>query len=228
MLPLVQELECGVHALQEFATTQRERVRVSLPVGFAALLTRHLGRLHQEHPELTLETVSSARSMSLKRGEVDLALRMLPVVDENLIVRPLGEVACSLYASPTYLKQHPAPKDLDDLSGHDIIAYGSDIAQQPAARWIEKRANKGRIVMRANELDTSLMAAVDGAGLTILPCFLADQEPRLRRLTPEVLVTPPLSLVYRREARQSKAIKTAINFVVDVMRRNAARFAGTG
>jgi DNA-binding transcriptional LysR family regulator len=226
LLPLVKELECNVHAVQEFASTQRERVRVSLPVGFAALLTRHLGQLHRDHPELTLETVTSGR-MGLKRGEVDLALRLLPVLDGNLIVRQLGNVAWSLYAAPAYLKRHPAPKNLDDFSGHDIIAYGADVAGQPSARWIEARAAQGRVVLRCNELDTSLQAAVDGAGLTLLPCFLADHDPRLKRLTPEVLATPALSLVYRREARQSKSIKIAIDFVVEVMRRNAARFAGT-
>jgi DNA-binding transcriptional LysR family regulator len=157
---------------------------------------------------------------------VDLAIRLLPVVDESLIVRQLPDMAWSLYASTAYLKRHAAPHDVDDLSGHELIAYGSDVAAQPAARWIEARARNARVVLRANEIDTAVTAAIDGAGMTILPCFFADAEPRLRRLTPAVLATRSMSLVYRSDARHSKPIKIAVKFVVDAMRANAARLAG--
>lgn len=227
LLPYVQELECRVHAVQELASTQRERVRISMPTGFATLFTPHLAKLHRAHPSLTIETVSSGRWVALKRGEVDLAIRLVPVRDENLIVRQVGEVAWSLYASPLYLKRHAAPEELDDLTGHDIIAYGSDVSSHPAARSMEERAKRGRVVLRANEIDTMVTAAADGAGLAILPCFLADHDSRLERLTSAVLATCSLSLAYRREARQTKSIKVAVGFVVEVLRRNAARFAGT-
>jgi DNA-binding transcriptional LysR family regulator len=226
LLPLVQEVECGVHAVQELAVTQRERVRVSMPPGIAGLLMPHLGKLQREHPDVTIETVSSGRSMGLKRGEVDLAIRLLPVSDESLIVRQLPDMAWSLYAAPSYLKVRHAPQDIDDLSGHEIIAYGSDVAAQPAARWMEARSNNARVILRANEIDTAVTAAVDGAGLAILPCFFADRESRLRRLTPEILATRSMWLVYRSDARLSKPIKIAVKFVLDSMRANATRLAG--
>ena len=226
LLPLVQELECGVHAVQELAVTQRERVRVSMPPGLAGLLMPHLGKLQHEHPDVTIETVSSGRYMGLKRGEVDLAIRLLPVVDESLIVRQLPDMAWSLYASPGYLKRHAAPKDVDDLSGHDLVAYGSDVVAQPSARWIEARSKLARVVLRANEIDTAVTAAVDGAGLAILPCFFADPDSRLKRLTPQVLATRSMWLVYRSDARLSKPIKIAVKFVLDAMRANATRLAG--
>lgn len=228
LLPLVKEVECGVAAVQELATTQRERVRVSMPSGFATLLSPHLCRLQKEHPGVTIETVSGGRWVALKRGEVDLAIRLFPVYDENHIVRPLGDVAWSLYASPAYLKRHPAPRNVDDLTGHDLIAYGSDVATQPAARWMEERAMQGCVVLRANEIDTAVTATLDGAGLTLLPCFLADPDRRLKRLTPAVLATRALSLVYRRDARLSEPVKVTARFLVDVMRRNATKFAGLG
>lgn len=226
LLPLVQEVECGVAAVQELATTQRERVRVSMPPGLAGLLMPHLAKLQAEHPGVTIETVSSGRSMGLKRGEVDLAIRLLPVADESLIVRTLPDMAWSLYASPSYLKRRAAPKNVDDLSGHNLIAYGSDVAAQPSARWMEARSKRAHIVLRANEIDTAVTAAVDGAGLAILPCFFADSDSRLRRLTPEVLATRSMWLVYRSDARLSKAMKVAVKFVIDGMRANAERLAG--
>jgi len=226
LLPLVQDLECGVQAVQELATTQRERVRVSMPPGVAGLLMPHLGKFQLEHPDVTIETVSSGRSMNLKRGQVDLAIRLLPVADESLIVRQLPDMAWSLYASPNYLEDRGAPADVDDLAGHALIAYGSDVEAQPAARWMEARSKQAHVVVRANEIDTAMTAAVDGAGLAILPCFFADSDARLKRLTPEVLAVRSMWLVYRSDARLSKAMKTAVKFVTDAMRANAARLGG--
>jgi DNA-binding transcriptional LysR family regulator len=52
-------------------------------------------------------------------------------------------------------------------------------------------------VLRTNEMVTMLEAAAADAGLALLPCMLADADPRLVRLTPQLLVRRGLSLVYR-------------------------------
>jgi DNA-binding transcriptional LysR family regulator len=71
-------------------------------------------------------------------------------------------------------------------------------------------------------------AAVAGVGLAILSCFLGDREPRLRRVTPAVLVTHPLSLVYRREAMISASLRVVRQFVVTVLRQHIKKIRGTG
>jgi hypothetical protein len=55
---------------------------------------------------------------------------------------------------------------------------------------------------------------------------LADAEPGLVRLTPRVLATRMLSLVYRREMRQNASMGAVIQFVFDVMHEQAARIGG--
>jgi hypothetical protein len=49
----------------------------------------------------------------------------------------------------------------------------------------------------------------------------------LVRLTPHVLATRQLALVYPREARLAQPVQAVIRFVLDVMHDNAARIAGT-
>lgn len=226
IVPLVQEVERGMLAVRELVASQRERVRVALPSGFSGLFTEDLARLRQEHPGLTLETVSGGRPDDLKRGEADLAVRIGPVTDEDLVVRSLGEVGWSLYASAAYLDRRPAPRDANDLTGHDIIAYGADVASLPAATWIENHAANATVVLRSNELMTMLAATVAGAGLALLPCFLAETEPALQRLTSEVIAKRGVSLVYRREVRLAAPVRVAIQFVVEVMLKHADRISG--
>lgn len=82
---------------------------------------------------MTLELLTGAKVIDLKMEEADLAIRSGPVLDQDLIARPLGESGWSLYASPVYLARRPAPVDPDDLSRHDIIGYDLTLSAVPAA-----------------------------------------------------------------------------------------------
>ena len=227
LVPLAEEVERAVLALHGRASQRRARVRLAMPTGFTGLFSSNLERLRTAHPHLTLELLTGSRPVDLKRGEADLALRSGPVADEELIARPLGESGWSLYAAPSYLARRPAPVDIDDLSGHDLIGYDPALSEVPAAQWIEERARSAIVVLRSREMSDMQAAALSGAGLAMLPCLAADGEAGLVRLTPRVLATRRLSLVYPREARLAQPVQAVIRFVLDVMQENATRIAGT-
>jgi DNA-binding transcriptional LysR family regulator len=113
-----------------------------------------------------------------------------------------------------------------DLSGHEIVALASDSTAAPAAKWLAKHAAKAVVVSRSNASASLVAAAVAGAGLALLPCFLAEAEPTLKRLTPEVLTKHPVWLAYRREARIAEPVKVVIRFVVDLVRKHAEELKG--
>jgi DNA-binding transcriptional LysR family regulator len=226
VLPLVENIERAVKQVRETARSQKVRVRLAVPSGITGHFTAELGKLRAKHPEIELEMLSGSRPVDLRKGEADLSLRSGPVEDEELIVRKIGESCWSLYASDEYLARHPGPIDLDDLTGHELIGYDPALAAVPAAKWIEERGAKAAIVFRSREMTDLAAAACTGIGLAALPCLLGDDTPRLRRITPEVIATRTVSLVYRREAKLSAAVCAVIDFVVDVMREASPGMSG--
>jgi DNA-binding transcriptional LysR family regulator len=226
LVPLVEQVERAVLAVCEQARQQKARVRLAMPTGFTKLFTANLAQLQAASPGLSLELLSSSRPVDLKKGEAELAIRSGPVVDEDLVARRLCETGWSLYASPAYLSRRPAPADLNDLSGHDVIGYDPSLAGVPAAKWIEARAQGANVVLRSREMNDMLAAALGGAGLAVLPCLLGDEEAGLVRLTPAVLAKREVSLVYQREFRLSAPVQAVIRFVVQVMQENADRILG--
>jgi DNA-binding transcriptional LysR family regulator len=224
--PLVQEVERAVLAARAAATLQSERVRLSVPQALTALFTQAMAQLRLDHPDISLEIISDNRPPDLKRGEVDLAVLVRTLIDEDLVRRSLGEVGWSLYAADTYLARRPEPIDPNDLSGHEIVALNTDATAAPAAKWLAEHAANATVVSRSNASASLVAAAVAGAGLALLPCFLAEAEPALKRLTPDVLTRHPVSLVYRREARLAEPVRVVIRFVVEVMRQHADRIRG--
>jgi len=226
LVPLVEQVERAVLAVCEQARQKKSRVRLATPTGFTKLFTANLAQLQAACPELSLELLCSSRPVDLKKGEAELAIRSGPVVDEDLVARRLCETGWSLYASPAYLSRRPAPADLNDLSGHDVIGYDPSLAGVPAAKWIEARTQGANVVLRSREMNDMLAAALGGAGLAVLPCLLGDEEAGLVRLTPAVLATREVSLVYQREISLAAPVQAVIRFVVQVMQENAARISG--
>jgi DNA-binding transcriptional LysR family regulator len=197
-----------------------------MPTGFTKLFTDQLARLREAEPRIALELLTGARPVDLRKGEADLAIRVGPVQDEDLVARKLCDTGWSLYAAASYLARRPAPADPAELSGHDVIGYDASLATVPAAAWLDAHASGATVVLRSREMTDMLAAAASGVGLAVLPCALGDEEPALVRLTPQVLATREVWLVHAREARAAAALQAVMRFVVEVMRENAGRLLG--
>ncbi|HKU99957.1 MAG TPA: LysR substrate-binding domain-containing protein, partial [Vineibacter sp.] len=226
LMALAQDAERAVLAVEALAAAERKRVRLAVPSGFTAFFSTHLAGVHHDLPGVSLELLSGSRPVDLSRGEAELALRIGPVADEDLIARRVGDVGWSLYAAPAYLDRRPAPVDPRDLTGHDIVGYDAILAAVPGAQWIEKHGAGATLVLRSRELADMVAAAAAGAGLAVLPCMLAETEPALRRLTDDVLGRRAMSLVYRREMLLSETVRGVIAFITSVIRTQAARISG--
>ena len=211
--PLVQEVERAVSAARAAAKSECARVRLSVPQALTGLFTQALAQLRLDHAEISLEIISANRPPDLKRGEVDLAVLVRTVIDEDLVRRSLGDVGWSLYATDAYLARHPDRSIRTTCQDTRSSHSPADSTAAPAAKWLAEHAANATVVSRSNASASLVAAAVAGAGLALLPCFLAEAEPALKRLTPEVLTKHPVSLVYRREVRLAEPVRVVIRFV---------------
>jgi DNA-binding transcriptional LysR family regulator len=226
VVPLVEKVEQAVVAVRDLVSIRRARVRLAVPSGFTTLFTPHVAQLLEAHPKLSLELVSGARPVDLKKGEADLAIRVGPVADKDLVARKICDVGWALYASSAYLARREAPRNPNDLSGHEVIGFDPSLAGVPAAQWLEARSASAKVVMRSREATDMLAAATSGVGLAALPCMFGDPEPKLTRLTPDVIASRTVSLIYRREAKLSPEVRAVIRMVVEVMREHADLIGG--
>jgi DNA-binding transcriptional LysR family regulator len=227
LVVLAEDVERAVDAVVEVVASERARVRVAVPSGFVGLFDDRLAELGEREPAFTLELVSGSRSVDLKRGEADVALRIGPIADPELVARKVGEVGFSLYASRAYLARRPAPADVDDLRGHRVVGYDRSLGALPPAKWLEARAKVAAVVLRCREMVDMLDAARAGAGLAVLPCFLGSGEPKLVRLTPRVVATGTILLVHPREAARSRSTRALLRFLSGVLADQAGVLRGT-
>ena len=161
--PVLELVQMTANALQERATRPSGRLTVAAPhalahTGLAALLGQYLTL----YPEVSLNLLLSSRTLDLVEEGVDLAVRVGPIPDQNVIVRRLTQVERVVVASPAYWQAHGVPQHPRELAGHRIL--NANRVGEPA-RW--------HFVERGKSLELALQPYVDVNDVTPLPILAA-------------------------------------------------------
>jgi len=154
--------------------------------------------------------------------EADVAIRMAPPRQPELIQRHLMTVHLNVYASPAYIKRHDIPQSPEELDNHRVIVYGDDTTKPPVQDidWLlraggKRESNQRRPILKVNSVYAILRAVQSGLGLASLPEYMAQESTSLVRILPE-LQGPRIDsyFVYPEELRSSKRIQVFRDFLL--------------
>lgn len=163
------------------------RIASSEPLG-VNVLTPLLRDFLQQHPDIEVELTISNRHADLLRREADIALRATDRPNEDLVGREVATIRYALYASACQVEQQTI-----DPQQADWVGFDETVSQLRIARWMREQYPDAKVRLRADSM-TSLAAAVgEGCGIGVLPCFIANLCPRLRRISP-ILEQPTMAI----------------------------------
>lgn len=166
-------------------------VRIAATEGMCAeLIAPNLHKLQQLHPGLQFILNASNASANLTRGEADIALRLYRPDTNNLVIRRIGEINFSLYASTNYLRHHTRIQRIEDLSNHQHLGYGEGLSQVPEQIWLTKQLPDLHCVLRSDSTLTITNATIAGMGISLLPDLIACKHPQLRSVLPNLEIPP--------------------------------------
>ena len=172
------------------------------------------------YPDIEVDLVLEDRELDLSMREADVAIRMAPPRQPELIQRHLMTMHLNIYAAPSYLKRHGIPKVPEDIDQHRVIVYGND-TRPPVEDidWLLRagtRKDKPRQpILKVNSVYAILRAVQSGLGLASLPEFMVTENASLVRVLPE-LQGPRIDayFVYPEELRNSKRIQVFRDFLL--------------
>jgi DNA-binding transcriptional LysR family regulator len=204
--------------------TVRGVVRLSAGEAMSALLARHLPELRDRLAEIEFELVASHTLANLSRREADLLIREQVPDLGGIVTRKLGRVAYAIYAHPSIA--------LARLSGAAFgsvpwIGFDDDHTYMPGQRWLQQRLDGARPRVRGNNWLVLHEAARSGAGYAILPCYLGDPDPQLRRVgAPIADVFADQWLLVHRDLRALPRMRAVMDAVVDLFYRERPLLEG--
>ncbi|MCA6123684.1 LysR family transcriptional regulator [Bradyrhizobium sp. WSM 1704] len=221
-------LEDEVLALERKLSGQDLRpsgvVRITTTDTLGVVLMRHLPAMRAAHPEIQPEIVISNTMANLTRREAEIAIRPTPAPSELLIGRRIAEIAHAVYGSRSYL----ARRDRKELTAHDWIGLDDALAGTVIAGWMRANLHAARIACRVDALPALRDAAAAGLGLALLPCYVGDLVPQLRRLTPKALAEPrsALWLLTHDDLKRTARIRATLDFLARALASERALFEG--
>lgn len=188
--PHAEAMEGAALALARTAASQGEgvsgvvRVTASEVIGIE-VLPAIVAALREQYPRLKIELVMTNRVQDLLHREADIAVRMAPPQQEQLIARRIGQLELGLHAHPDYLARHGTPLTAEDLLQHAQIGFDQ------LTPFIRMATRKLPGIARENfalmtDSDVGQLALIRaGAGIGFCQVPLARRQPALVRVLPD-------------------------------------------
>jgi DNA-binding transcriptional LysR family regulator len=158
-------------------------IRLTTTDSFAdEILVAPLRVFRARHPEITRDLLITNPLLDLLRLDADLSIRPSRNPPKQLTGRNVARMAFAACASKDGANARPEPFASDAV----WIGIHHDLANSPVFACMAEIKRRNPIAARANSFVAARELAAAGLGFAILPCFLADNDPRLGRITPPI------------------------------------------
>jgi DNA-binding transcriptional LysR family regulator len=163
----------------------------------------------RQHPKVEIELLTDARLYSLARREADLAFRIMPFKEPEVVSRRLLHMDYAVYAPAGT----PAPRL--DGKGVRLVTMDGAFAGMPDARWLRQMLPHAEVAMRSNNREVQARLCAEGAGIAVLPRPLGDQTPGIVAI--DIGETPPgrdTFVGYHRDQRRQARLRALLDLLI--------------
>ncbi len=200
------------------------RIRLTCPEAFAS---EHapgiIAKFVQAHPDIRVDVSPGHGAADLSKREAEIAIRATRSAPDTAFGRKICAFRFAMYAAPDYLAARP---DLDVPTEPVAMIEGS-VGWLVPAIWPTKEAGEERAVFQSSASRAVQNAAAAGIGLTFLPCYVGDADPRLARITdPLEHLDMQLWVLTHPDLRNTARIRALMAFLYDELAHDADLWSG--
>lgn len=196
------------------------RLKVTTTVGFgSSWLAPRLHGFLEAYPDVSVSLLLDDTDLDLAMREADVAIRMHPPKQPDLVQRHLMTLRWHVCASPDYLKKHGVPQRTEDLDAHRLVLFGQHHPPVQEINWLAEAGRRAgsprRALLEVNSIHAMLLAIRAGVGIGALPDFAVSENPDLVQVLTE-LKGPKVDVffVYPEELRNSKRVAVFRDFLL--------------
>lgn len=196
-------------------------LKITTTAAFGTLwLTSHIKEFIELFPEVEVNLILADEELDLGMREADVAIRMSPPRQPDLVQRPLMAFPSRIYASEEYLEARGTPEAIEDLDHHDIIVFGQETPSPvEVVNWLLTAGARPeaprRPILKVNNVYGIYRAVRSGLGIAGLPQFMIPDGTNVVQILPDI--EGPITqsyFVYPEELRHSKRISVFRDFLL--------------
>ncbi|MBJ3776940.1 LysR family transcriptional regulator [Acuticoccus mangrovi] len=218
---IARELQTVEGALLDSRDRPRGILRVTTTIGLgSSWLCSRISDFVELYPDVQLSLIFDDHELDIGMREADIAIRWRQPVQPDLVQRRLFTVHFHVYAARSYVDKYGAPKSLEDLSQHRIVAFGPNPpAYLRDLNWLETAGrapdDPRHAAARISNIIALRYAVATGCGIGVLPDFVVEDDETLVRL--DLGAEAPsyeLYFVYAEELRNSARVQAFRDFIL--------------
>jgi DNA-binding transcriptional LysR family regulator len=202
------------------------RVNMSHPMA-RHLVIPALPEFLQRYPNLSIDISSEDRKVDLISEGYDCVVRTGEVQESGMIMRKIGEMQQTNFASPAYLAEHGEPHSIEDLQQHYLIHYQVssdrrfDAFEYSMDGQLKTYPMKSRICV--NNTDAYRAACAAGFGIMQAPRFGAHEMlisgQLVEVLTAYTAPTMAVSILFPHRRNLSKRVRIFMDWLSEIIKQ---------
>ena len=175
----MRDIEQAHNAIASLQAAPRGRLRIASTSAFGRhVLAPLIPDFNAAYPHLTLELLTTDRSVNHIRETVDISIRITPLLEDGLVARHIASIPFLFCASPAYLKRAGTPHVPEELKEHDCLAFrfplnGKFLSWGFIRDGIRFEPDT-RVAMISDDIDVLARMALADGGITRLAAFIAQ------------------------------------------------------
>jgi LysR family transcriptional regulator, regulator for bpeEF and oprC len=206
------------------AADPRGLLKISAGIGFGLnVLSELLPRFLERYSNVDVAVELTSRTVDLVAEGIDVAIRMGPMRDSNLVARRLGTIRRYMCAAPAYLERRGSPTTLQEVHGHDIVEMPGVDGRPRYWTFTNSVGETAEVEvpprLSINDPLTIHRLVVNGAGIGCLSGYLCVPEfktGRLVRLFPEwTMPVVEVNAVFPSNRELSPTVRAFVDFLRD-------------
>lgn len=201
-------------------------VRIGVPDGLGVgFLAPRLALFAASRPRLAIELVAISRIFNLTKREADIAITLARPAKGRLIGQKIMDYTLQLYATKEYLRTHPPIKKPSDLLDQNVVAFIEDLNPITQLNFLDEVHPAIQPCFTSSTIVCQSEAILAGAGVGVLPRFIAAKHPRLRCvLEDQVKIKRTFWLSVHADLHRLARIRAICEFITQEMRGSAEIF----
>lgn len=217
---ILKDLEAAEDMLIKNKEVPSGKLRIDAATPFMLhMIAPLIEKYSSAYPQIDIELISNENLIDLLEQRTDVAVRIGELKDSTLSATPLGLSQIRILASPTYLRKHGTPKNLEELVQHQLLGFSS---LEKLNDWPIYDAFNNlfhiHTNIKADSGETLRQLALCGTGIVCLSDFMTQQDIKEGRLIPllvssTIKMQQPINLVYYRNRELSERVSSFIEFL---------------
>ena len=156
-------------------------VRLSVAEGLATrILAPAMPGFQAAHPGIRLDLITASGFLNPSKREADVAVMLAHPRSARLRAQRLATYRLRLYATADYLARHGTPAAPAELRDHVLIGYVPEHVHAPELDYLSEIEAELAGQLRSTSINVQHGLVASGAGIGILPDFMAASDPRLQ------------------------------------------------